>query len=74
MKAIWENGGTALYAEIIRSLEQKNYPAAQTETFLDKIYEGDARELISMLIQKDLITADEYEDLKKHWRGGDEER
>ena len=39
--------------------------------FLGKIYEGDAKELISTLIQKDLISADEYEDLKKHWKGGD---
>lgn len=27
-------------------------------------------ELISALIQKDLISADEYEALKKHWKGG----
>ena len=39
--------------------------------FLKKIYEGDAKELISTLIQKDLISADEYEDLKEHWKGGD---
>lgn len=110
MKTIWENGGVALYAEIVEGLEEKGmsttkntiislllrliekkflktnkigrrnkytalvteteYQAAQTETFLKKIYEGDAKELISTLIQKDLISADEYEDLKKHWKGG----
>ncbi|WNX84851.1 BlaI/MecI/CopY family transcriptional regulator [Agathobaculum sp. NTUH-O15-33] len=46
------------------------YQAAQTENFLKKIYEGDAKELISTLIQKDLISASEYEDLKIHWKGG----
>lgn len=111
MKAIWANGGMALYAEIVESLEAKGtpatkntiisllsrliekgflktnkigrrnkytalvseaeYQAVQTETFLDKIYEGNARDLIARLIQKDLISADEYEDLKKHWKGGD---
>lgn len=111
MKIIWANSGTALYAEIVESLEKKNisttkntiislllrlidkrflktnkigrrnkytalvfeteYQAAQTETFLEKIYEWDAKGLISTLIQKDLISADEYEDLKKYWKGGD---
>lgn len=111
MKTIWENGGTALYAEIVKALDKKGmsttkntiislllrltekgffktnkigrrnkytaivseaeYQTVQTENFLHKIYEGDAKELISTLIQKDLISADEYEDLKKHWKGGD---
>ena len=111
MKIIWENDGTALYAEIVEGLDKKDilttkntiislllrliekdflktnkigrrnkytvlvseeeYQAAQTESFLNKIYEGDAKELISTLIQKDLISADEYEELKKHWKGCD---
>lgn len=111
MKTIWDNGGTALYAEIAESLEKKDmattkntiislllrlinkgflktnkigrrnrytalvseaeYQAAQTETFLEKVYEGDAKGLISTLIRKDLISAVEYEELKGHWKGGD---
>lgn len=114
MKAIWENGGTALYAEIVAVLEKKglsttkntiislllrlidkgflktnkigrrnkytalvseeDYQAAQTETFLTKIYEGDAKELISTLIQKELISAAEYEDLKQFWEGSGKEK
>ena len=111
MKIIWENGGTALYAEIVEKLDSKGmsttkntiislllrliekgflktnkigrrnrytalvseaeYQASQTETFLDKIYEGDAKGLISTLIQKELISADDYEELKTRWRDGD---
>lgn len=114
MKIIWDNGGTALYAEIVEVLEKKGlsttkntiislllrliekgflktnkigrrnkytalvseaeYQAAQTEHFLEKIYEGDAKELIATLIQKEWISADEYEELKKHWQGGDQEK
>lgn len=114
MKIIWDNGGTALYAEIVEGLEKKGlsttkntiislllrliekgflktnkigrrnkytalvseaeYQAAQTEHFLEKIYEGDAKELIATLIQKEWISADEYEELKKHWQGGDQEK
>ena len=51
-------------------VSEAEYQAVQTESFLEKIYEGDAKELISTLIQRDLISADEYEDLKKHWKGG----
>ena len=108
MKAIWANGGAALYAQIVEVLDAKGtpatkntiisllsrliekgflkiskighrnkytalvseaeYKAAQTETFLEKIYEGNVKDLISTLIQKDLISADEYEQIKKHWR------
>lgn len=108
MKAIWGNGGSALYAEIVASLSARNmhltkntiitllsrlidkgllktnkighrnrytaivsadeYQSSQTEHFLDKVYEGNAKGLVSTLIQKDLLSASDYEDLKKHWQ------
>lgn len=110
LKTIWENGGTALYAEIVEALEAKGTPAtkntiisllsrliekgflkinkigrrnrytalvseaeyraAQTETFLKKVFEGNAQDLISTLIQKNLISADDYEKLKLRWEEG----
>ena len=50
-------------------VSEADYRAAQTETFLDKIYEGRAKDLISTLIQKEMISPDDYENLKKHWEG-----
>ena len=50
-------------------VSEADYRAAQTETFLDKIYEGSAKDLISTLIQKEMISPDDYENLKKHWEG-----
>lgn len=44
----------------------------QTETFLNKVYEGNVKGLVSTLIQKDLLTPDDYEDLKKYWRDGEQ--
>lgn len=110
MKAIWSNGGTALYAEIVERLKRKGiettkntiisllsrlaekgflktnkigrrnkytaliseeqYQAVQTESFLDKIYEGNAGGLIATLIQKNMISHDDYEYLKEYWEGG----
>lgn len=110
MKIIWANGGTALYAEIVKALEDKgtpwtkntiitllsrltdkgflrtqkigfrnnyisivsetNYQEAQTKVLLNKLYEGNAKGLVSTLIQKDLLSPEDYEDLKTHWKGG----
>lgn len=50
-------------------VSEADYRAAQTETFLNKIYEGSAKDLISTLIQKEMISPDDYENLKKHWEG-----
>lgn len=110
MKIIWANGGTALYAEIVKALEDKgtpwtkntiitllsrlinkgflktkktgfrnnyisivsemDYQETQTKFFLDKLYEGSAKGLVATLIQKDLLSPEEYEDLKTYWKGG----
>lgn len=59
-----QNTYTALVSET-------EYQEAQTETFLNKVYEGSAEGLISTLIQKNLISSDDYEKLKKHWEGGE---
>lgn len=110
MKTIWENGGTALYAEITSALDRKGIPATkntiisllsrlagkgyletdkigrrnkytaivsadkykemQTTAFIDKIYEGNVQGLVSALIQKNMISTEEYEELKRYWDEG----
>ncbi|MGL5258318.1 MAG: BlaI/MecI/CopY family transcriptional regulator [Proteocatella sp.] len=55
-------------------VSEEQYRSAQTENFLDKIYEGNAKELISTLIQNNLISADDYERLKKYWSGDSERK
>ncbi len=49
---------------------EEDYQMSQTKTFLKKIYEGNAKDLVSMLIQSDLLSPDDYEELKKFWEGG----
>lgn len=110
MKIIWSNNGTALYAEIVKALEEKGtpwtkntiitlcsrlvdkgflktnkighrneytaiisgaeYQAAQTQTFLEKVYEGDVKGLVATLLQKELLSCEEYEDLRRYWEKG----
>lgn len=43
------------------------YQTFQARNFLDKVYEGNAKGLVATLIQKDLLSAEDYEDLKKYW-------
>ncbi len=107
MKAIWGNGGTALYAQIVEALSGKGmnwtkntiitllsrlvdkgylktgkigrrnqytalvsegeYQIAQTEHFVNKIYEGDVKGLVSALIRTDRLTEEDYEELRRYW-------
>lgn len=45
-------------------ISEEEYRTAQTRTFLDKIYEGSVKGLVSTLIAGDLLDSGEYEELK----------
>ncbi|WP_271006453.1 BlaI/MecI/CopY family transcriptional regulator [Listeria seeligeri] len=49
-------------------ISESEYLGQQTEKFLEDIYEGDVKGLITNLVQKDLITADEIDDLQEYWK------
>ena len=51
-------------------VSEEEYQTAQTRTLLDKIYEGRAAGLVANLIQSDLLTEEEYGELKKLLEGG----
>ena len=107
MRIIWDNGGSALYAQIMEELvrtghswqkntvitllarlvekgllrtnkigrrneytaivSEEDYQAAQTRTFLNKLYEGSAKGLVATLIQKEMLSAEDYEELRRFW-------
>lgn len=48
-------------------VSEPDYQAAQTRTLLNKLYEGSAKGLVSTLIQNDMLSANEYDELKKFW-------
>lgn len=48
-------------------VSEPDYQAAQTRTLLNKLYEGSAKGLVSTLIQNDMLSAKEYEELKNFW-------
>lgn len=57
--------------EYIAIVSESSYQTAQAETFLEKIYEGNAKGLVSTLIEKDLLSAEDMEDLRRYWEGGE---
>ena len=54
-------------------VSEAEYQTAQTRSFLDKIYEGSVRGLVSNLIMGDLLADEEYEELKKLLERGKEQ-
>ncbi|MBC1547786.1 BlaI/MecI/CopY family transcriptional regulator [Listeria sp. FSL L7-1435] len=49
-------------------VSENEYLEQQTETFVEDIYEGDVKGLITNLVQNDLISPDELEDLQRFWK------
>jgi len=113
MKIIWSNNGNAMYADIVKGLNEKgftwakntiitllsrltekgvlttkksgrrniyvsvvdenHYQGEQVENFLNKIFEGNTKGLVSALIERDLLTASDYNELKSYWKVKGEE-
>jgi len=49
----------------------EEYQTMQTTVLLHKVYEGNAKNLVSTLIQNHFLSNDDYEELKKYWEGSD---
>ena len=47
------------------------YQSSQAQSFIDKIYEGNAKGLVATLIEKNLLSPEDLEQLKSYWNGGE---
>lgn len=54
--------------EYIAAVTEKEYLSQQTKSFVGNVYEGDVKGLVSTLLQQDLISSDELEDLQNFWK------
>ena len=55
-------------------MSESDYQAAQAQTLLNKLYEGNAKGLVATLIQREMLSAEDYEELRAFWekeRGGE---
>ncbi len=52
---------------------EQEYQASQTQSLVDKLYEGKAKGLLMTLLQQDMLSDEDCEELKQFWEKGSEE-
>lgn len=55
--------------EYAAAISEADYQASQAQTLLNKLYEGSAKGLVSTLIERELLSAEDYEQLRAFWMG-----
>lgn len=58
--------------EYIALVTEQEYQAVQTCNFVDKIYSGNVKGLVSTLLQQDIISADELKEIERFWEENNE--
>ncbi len=48
-------------------ISEGDYQTTQTQMLLNKLYEGSAKGLVSALIQREMLSAEDYEELRQFW-------
>lgn len=57
--------------EYTAAVSEADYQAAQTQLLVNKLYAGSAKGLVAALIQRETISAADYEELKRFWERGE---
>ncbi len=58
--------------EYITTVTEAEYQTMQTHTFLDKVYGGNVKNLVSTLLRQDILSAEELKEIETYWRKGNE--
>lgn len=53
--------------EYIALVTEQEYQTMQTHHFLNRIYGGNVKDLVSTLLQQDIISSDELKELERFW-------
>ncbi len=54
--------------EYIAIVTEAEYQTMQTHSFLDKVYGGNVKNLVSTLLRQDILSADELKEIESFWR------
>lgn len=57
--------------EYIAAVTEAEYQAMQTHSFLDRVFSGNVKNLVSTLLQQDILSAEELEEIELFWRKKD---
>ena len=59
--------------EYIALVTEADYRSAQARTLVSKLYSGSAKGLVATLIQGEMLSEEEYRELKRFWESGGQE-
>ena len=54
--------------EYIAVVTEAEYQTMQTHSFLDKVYGGNVKNLVSTLLRQDILSADELKEIETFWK------
>lgn len=54
--------------EYVATVSEAEYQTVQTHGFLEKVYGGNVKNLVSTLLRQDILTADELREIESFWR------
>ncbi len=54
--------------EYMATVTEQEYQTMQTHSFLNKVYGGNVKNLISTLLRQDILSADELKEIEAFWR------
>lgn len=54
--------------EYVAVVTEEEYQAVQTHIFLDRVYGGNVKNLVSTLLRQDVLSADEWREIESFWR------
>lgn len=58
--------------EYMAVVTEAEYQAMQTHSFLDRVYGGNVKNLVSTLLRQDILSADELKEIEAFWRNENE--
>ena len=54
--------------EYVAMVTEVEYQATQTHSFLDRVYGGNVRNLVSTLLRQDILSAQELKEIEEFWK------
>ena len=54
--------------EYVVTVTEAEYQTTQTHSFLNKVYGGNVKNLVSTLLQQDILSAEELKEIEAFWR------
>ena len=68
MVSISKDGRNNIYTA---NISEEDFRERQTQSFIQKVYDGNVKELVASLLKQERLTPQDIEDLNSFWKGRD---